>query len=287
MKKESFTGDDVSVAVDINYNKPIVPQIESGLIEVINRSQEPILRLMETFKITKYSQYCYPVTSILDICRCYIDSNRKVNTLFSSDNDKSPVNLINEKRAIQQLVDIASDFNNMCISPDKEQDEVINDDLLNGEVLYDRKDHNMSIIHFDVETFYSFIDCDMNNENVGKMLLLMYESMSTNLKATKTGGSSTNLQKVKSLNQRWFKATKKTIEKLPDRNLLGGDYIFQKGGSIYRILSILKKLYNKWRYEPSADEGEYVMVHVQELSYHRFVYTPTKKYYCMKMKKEK
>ena len=156
----------------------------------------------------------------------------------------------------------------MCISPDKEEDEEIDDDLLNGEVVYDRKDNNISTIHFDVETFYNFIDCDMNNDNVGKMLQLMYESMSTNLKATKTGGSSTSLQKVKSLNQRWFKATKNTIEKLPDTNLLGRDYIFQKGESIYRILSIFKKSYNKWRYETCADEGESVMVHVQELSYH-------------------
>ena len=36
-----------------------------------------------------------------------------------------------------------------------------------------------------------------------------------------------------------------------------------------------------------ADEGESVMVHVQELSYHQYTYTPTKKYYCMKMTKEK
>ena len=115
----------------------------------------------------------------------------------------------------------------------------------------------------------------------------MYESMSTNLKATKMGGSSNNLQKVKSLNQRFFKATKNTIEKLPDTNLLGRDYIFQKGESIYRILSIFKKSYNKWRYKTSADEGESVMVHVQELGLFCNSYTPTKKYYCMKMMKDK
>ena len=58
----------------------------------------------------------------------------------------------------------------MCISPDGAQDEDINDQLLDGKVLYDRRDNNTGTIHFDVETFYSFIDCDMNNENVGKML---------------------------------------------------------------------------------------------------------------------
>ena len=54
--KESFTGDDISIVVDINYNKLVAPQIEPGLIKVINRSQEPILRLVETFKITEHSR---------------------------------------------------------------------------------------------------------------------------------------------------------------------------------------------------------------------------------------
>ena len=75
LKKETFVGDEVSVAVDINYNKAVAPQIEPGLIEVINRSQEPIVRLMETFKISEQSCYRFPVTSILDICKCYIDCN--------------------------------------------------------------------------------------------------------------------------------------------------------------------------------------------------------------------
>ena len=66
-------GDEVSVAVDINYNKSVAPQIEPGLIKVINRSQEPILRLMETFKITEHSRYCFLVINILDICKCYTE----------------------------------------------------------------------------------------------------------------------------------------------------------------------------------------------------------------------
>ena len=109
---------------------------------------------------------------------------------------------------------------------------------MDGEIFYDRKDSNTTTIHFDVETFYRFLDCDMNNENICNMLQLMYDSMCTNLETTKTCGSSTNLQKVKSLNQEWFKATKHTIEKLPDTNLLGQDYIYQKGDTFYWILSV-------------------------------------------------
>ena len=175
----------------------------------------------------------------------------------------------------------------MSISPDTEQDEDVNDSLLLGDTLYDSKDDGNTMIYFDVDNFYSFIDCDMNNDNVGKMLQLMYESMGTNLEKKKTSGSSTNLQKVKSLNQRWFKASKNTIEKLPDTNLLGRDYIFQKGDTPYRILSVFKKSYGKWRHETHADEDESIMVHVQELGLFRNSYTPTKKYYCMKMTKDK
>ena len=86
----------MSVAVDVNYNQPIARQIEPGLIGVINRNQELMLCLMETFNITEHSQYYYPITPILDICKCYIDSNRNVSTIFQPITDRSYVNLVIE-----------------------------------------------------------------------------------------------------------------------------------------------------------------------------------------------
>ena len=103
LKKEIFIGDEVSVAVDVNYNQSIARQIEPGLIGIINRSQGPMLHLMETFNITENSQYCYPITSILDICKCYIDSNRNANTLLQPINDISYLNLVNEQKVVQRL----------------------------------------------------------------------------------------------------------------------------------------------------------------------------------------
>ena len=140
LKKEIFIGDEVSVAVDFNYNKSVVSQIERGFIGVINRSQEPIIRLVETFGMSEHSQYCNPVTSILDICKCYIESNRKINTIFPALNAKLNINCLNEKRAIQRLADIATEFNSMSISPDTEQDEDVDDKLLLGDTLYNSKD---------------------------------------------------------------------------------------------------------------------------------------------------
>ena len=136
LKKENFIGDDVSVAVDVNYNQSIACQIELGLIVVINKSQEPMLHLMETFNITEHSQYCYPITSILDIRKCYIDLNRNISTIFQPITDRSYVNLVNEQKAIQRLADIVSDFNSMYISPEDEEDENVNEDLLQGEIIH-------------------------------------------------------------------------------------------------------------------------------------------------------
>ena len=246
-----------------------------------------MLRLMEIFNMTENSLYCYPITSILDICKCYIESNRSTNTVLLPMNDRLNVNSLNEKNAVQRLANIASEFNSLCISSTDEQNEHVTDEILEGVHLYDHDEENRLVINFDVEMFYNFIGLDVNNENVGKLLKLMYESMENNLENAKSRGSSNNLQKVKSLNQRWFKAAKNTIEKLPETNLLSRDYIYQKCGTFYRILSVFKKSYGKWRYEIHADEGESVMVHVQELGFHLNAYIPTKKYYCFKMSKEK
>ena len=119
--------------------------------------------------------------SILDICKWYIESNWKVNTFVATLNARSNIHILNEKRAIQRLADIASEFNCMPISPDTEQDEDVNDNLLLRDTLYDSKDDSTTMIYFDIDNFYSFIDCDMNDDNVGKMLQLMYKYMGTNL----------------------------------------------------------------------------------------------------------
>ena len=70
-KKERYVPGEVSVAVDINYNKPLSHQIEKGLIGVIGRTQQLILKLMKAFKFVEVSGYCEPISSILDIYSAY------------------------------------------------------------------------------------------------------------------------------------------------------------------------------------------------------------------------
>ena len=71
LKKERYVHDEVTVAVDVNYNKTLSPQIENGLIGVINRTQQLILKLMKAFKFVEISDYCEEICSILDIYNAY------------------------------------------------------------------------------------------------------------------------------------------------------------------------------------------------------------------------
>ena len=119
------------------------------------------------------------------------------------------------------------------------------------------------------------------------MLELMHASMGTNFEKTKTRGSSTMLQKVKSLTQRWFKASESTIEKLPSKNILGRDYIFQRNGTFFRISCIFKKSYGKWHYEDHADENEVMMAHVREFVFHFKSYIQQNRYHCFKLSSDR
>ena len=283
LKKEKFVHEESTVAVDVNYNRPLSHQIEKGLIEVINKTQPPILKLMKIFKIDEVSEYCNELSSILDICRIYRNSNKGVLSHNLPIHDKMEMKPVEEEEVMQRLANLAMECNNTDVGTFDVGDDVTSNDVMIGGVIYDRDSPDHLILNFDVTMFYRFLGCEITNDNVGRMLKCMYESMGTNFEKKKNWGSSNNLQKVKSLNQRWFQATDETIEKLPRKNVLGRDYIFERNGTYYRILSIYKKSYGKWRYEYHADENEPVMAHVQELNYSFFVYNPLPKFYCFKL----
>ena len=68
LKNEIYVCDEVSIVVDVDHNQPLSVQIEHGLVGVIKRKQQPILRLMQMFGTTESSDYCYSTNSILYIC---------------------------------------------------------------------------------------------------------------------------------------------------------------------------------------------------------------------------
>ena len=71
LKRETTEIKQNCLAVDFYYDQPLIFQIEDTLIGVINRTQGPIRRLMETFGITELSHYCEPLNKISDVCKSY------------------------------------------------------------------------------------------------------------------------------------------------------------------------------------------------------------------------
>ena len=65
-----------------------------------------------------------------------------------------------------------------------------------------------------VKIFFRFVSQDIRNKNIGKMLHYMSESMRTSFETQKVHGSITSLQKVQSLQGRWFKVRVDDVEKL-------------------------------------------------------------------------
>ena len=65
LKKERYVHDEVTLAVDINYNKPLSREIEKGLIGVIGGTQQLILNVMKAFKFVEVSDYCEEISYIL------------------------------------------------------------------------------------------------------------------------------------------------------------------------------------------------------------------------------
>ena len=109
---------------------------------------------------------------------------------------------LNEKEAMQRLANIAMEFNSLSITSNSGNDEKVKEEMLLKGVIYDEDKSKQVNVNFEVNKFYQFIEFDMNSENVGKMLQLMYDSMGSNYEKKRTQGSSNRLQKIKSLNKR-------------------------------------------------------------------------------------
>ena len=74
----------------------------------------------------------------------------------------------------------------------------------------------------------------------------------------KERGSSESLQKAKSLQGRWFCQQKPyvIVDNAVKRNL-----IISYGSNIYRVLSVYRKSYNKWRIVESSEKNDSTMFH--------------------------
>ena len=96
-------------------------------------------------------------------------------------------------------------------------------------------------------------------------------------------GSTTELQKVQSLKGRWFKVKVEDVEDIDASNNIIRDDIYCVNDKFYRVLSVLKKSYNKWRLERSGKRNEKLKIHPQLLDKFLEAYNVDKshKYICV------
>ena len=142
------------------------------------------------------------------------------------------------------------------------------------------------IIEFDCEFFYKFIGQDVSNVNVGRLLSHMCNSINNSMERKRVDGSITELQKVWSLKGRWFNVKVKNVEDIGDGDNIKRDNIYKIKDVHYCVLSVLKKLYNKWRMERYGKRNEKLKIHLQLLDKYqnRFQVHLKHKYICVNSK---
>ena len=167
---------------------------------------------------------------------------------------------------IQRLTEIALDFNS----------GMGDDQLANVEPIVPMniitqvpQNSNSTVQEFNAGNFFKFISHEISKKNIGKMLYDMSKSMCSTFEKNKVHGSISSLQKVQSLKGRWFKVNTENVEQIIAGNLVERNCLYLKDGMYYRVISIFKKTYNKWRYERIGKTNEKMKVHLQALEkYH-------------------
>ena len=86
------------------------------------------------------------------------------------------------------MAHIAMEFNNLSIKTNSDNGEKMKEDMMLKGIIYDEDQTAEETVTFDLKKFYEFIRFYMNNENVGNMLQLMYDSMGSNFEKKKEPG---------------------------------------------------------------------------------------------------
>ena len=271
LSKKISDSDFDSWAVDVDYNStiPIRDQINNKVVHAIKRIQGPVLNLMRLFGMQEISSYCGNIDSINDICSIYLTASRPKNIILG--NLKLPdENLIrDEEEMMKRLTNLALDFNAGNGSCNNDNIVPINVSTIVVDVM---KPGETNEEEFNSHSFFKFISHDISNNNIGHMLHYMSESMNTTFEKNKVQGSISSLQKVQSLKGRWFTVTKENVEELNTGNCVERNCIYKKDGKFYRVLSIFKKSYNKWRHERQGKPTDKMKVHLQVLEEYFFGY---------------
>ena len=175
---------------------------------------------------------------------------------------------MDEEEMMRRLTNLALDFNaGRGSSTINNHDESLDMTAIVENVRQSGSKSNIE--DFDVENFFKFVSNDFRKNNVGNMLHYMSESMNATFEKQSVQGSISSLQKVQSLKGRWFSVRKENVEKIITGESVERNCIFVKNAKFYRVLSVFKKTYNKWRHERRGAKNQKMKVHLQLLGkYH-------------------
>ena len=272
-KQEKF--DPWSVDIDYKSATPIVDQINEKVITAIKRIQQPVLTLMCLYGMEDISLYCDNIESIADICSIYQKLSQKRSPVSYNMVRAIEVKENKQDELMERLTNIALDFNSRnSINDSDDNQQIVVSDIVN-EVL---KDQNMIEEKIDCENFFRFVSCALSNQNIGMMLHYMSRSMNTTFEKHSVDGSISSLQKVKSLQGRWFKVNTKNVEAIGTGTLVERNCIFLKNETYYRVMSVFKKSYNKWRHEKKGNLKDKMKVHLQVLDIYHCAYHANEEY---------
>ena len=185
-----------SWAVDIDYEGlPIIEQVEGKVMGAIRRINPAVLNIMKVFSMEHVSQYCTNVNSIGDLCNIYRSSSRSSTNEDSNRPNMMQLSIVDTEEIIKRLSNLALDFNSGNVT----KIQSINDTIDCEEIAVNKlSEERETWIQFDCQIFYNFLTQDISNNNVGKLLDHMKNSINNSMGKKRVDGSITELQKVQS-----------------------------------------------------------------------------------------
>ena len=249
--------------MDIDYEGlPIIEQIGGKVMGAIRRINPAVLKIMKVFSMKHISQYCTDVNSIGDLCSIYRSSSKGNTIIKSVTSHATRSSTVDTEEIITRLSNLALEFNSGHGTKIQSVDDSIDCEEVAVNKLSEERE---TWIHFDCQIFYNFLTQDTSNDNVGRLLNHMTNSITDSMEKKRVDGSTMELQKVQSLKGRWFKVKVEDVEDIDTSNNIIHDDIYCVNDKFYRVLSVFKKSYNKWQLERSGKRNEKLKIHLQLL----------------------
>ena len=133
---------------------------------------------------------------------------------------------------MERLTNLALDFNNGNGNKHSDNIEPIITSNIIANIL-EKDESNSNKQGFNCENFFKFVSQDIRENNIGKMLQCMSESISTAFEKDKVQGSISSIQKVQSLKGRWFKVSIENVEQHRTVNTVERNCLYKKDEKYY------------------------------------------------------